>query len=105
MAAGIGMTWASSLPIIVAGLALLTFGFFAIHAVASGWVGRRAGQRRGLVSALYLSSYYLGGSIIGSAAGWPWEQFHWAGVVVALLLPVILVIVMTILRLRKLSDS
>ncbi|WP_422898826.1 MFS transporter [Propionivibrio sp.] len=105
MAAGISMTWASSLPIIIAGLAILTFGFFAVHAVASGWVGHRAGQRRGLVSALYLSSYYLGGSVIGSAAGWPWEQFHWAGVVVALLLPVLLVIAMTTLRLRRLSDS
>jgi YNFM family putative membrane transporter len=86
MALGIAITLASSLPLIILGLAVFTFGYFAVHAVASGWVGRRAGSRRGLVSALYLSSYYLGGSVIGSIAGWPWTRAGWTGVVVALLL-------------------
>ena len=85
MVAGIGLTLAGNLPVILFGLAVFTFGFFAVHAVASGWVGRRAGPRRGLVSALYLSSYYLGGSIIGSAAGWPWSHAGWPGVVAVLL--------------------
>lgn len=104
MAAGIAMTLLAALPLIIAGLALFTFGYFAVHALASAWVGRRAGQRRGLVSALYLSSYYLGSSVIGYAAGWPWEHFAWPGVVGALLLPVGLVILI-ILHLRKLADA
>ncbi len=85
MALGLVITLASPLPAIVLGLAVFTIGFFAVHTVASGWVGRRAGARKGLVSALYLSSYYLGGSVIGSAAGWPWSHGGWPGVVAALL--------------------
>lgn len=81
MIAGIALTLASPLWLIGLGLAIFTFGYFATHAVASGWVGRRARERRGLVSALYLSSYYLGGSTLGSAVGWPWAQAGWPGVV------------------------
>ena len=104
MALGMLVTLSSMLPLIILGLAIFTFGYFGVHAVASGWVGHRAGPRRGLVSALYLSSYYLGGSVIGSAAGWPWQHFLWPGVVVALLVPVLLVIAIA-LHLRKLDDS
>lgn len=85
MVLGICITLAGPLPLIILGLAVFTYGYFAVHAVASGWVGHRAGPRRGLVSALYLSSYYLGGSVIGSAIGWPWSHGGWPGVVVALL--------------------
>lgn len=81
MIAGIALTLASPLWLIVLGLAVFTFGYFATHAVASSWVGRRARERRGLVSALYLSSYYLGGSTLGSAVGWPWAHAGWPGVV------------------------
>ena len=104
MVVGILTTLANSLPAIVFGLAVFTFGYFAVHAAASGWVARRAGSRRGLVSALYLSSYYLGGSVIGSAAGWPWLHGGWPGVVVALLLCSAGVIAIVI-RLRKLGDG
>ena len=104
MATGIGITLSDALWVIVLGLAVFTFGFFAAHAVASGWVGRRAGSRRGLVSALYLSSYYLGGSVIGSAVGWPWSHSGWPAVVAALLLCVTAVIAIA-LYLKKLSED
>jgi len=104
MAAGILLTCLFPLPLVIGGLALFTFGYFAVHALASAGVGRRAGARRGLVSALYLSSYYLGGSLIGYAAGWPWERFAWPGVAVALLLPVALAIAIT-LHLQKLGEA
>ncbi|MDD5176895.1 MAG: MFS transporter [Sterolibacterium sp.] len=85
MAVGIVVTMNASLPLIILGVAIFTFGYFAAHAIASGWVGGRAGPRRGLVSALYLSSYYLGGSVIGSATGWPWSYAGWPGVAITLL--------------------
>jgi YNFM family putative membrane transporter len=85
MTAGIAVTLAAPLWLIVGGLALYTFGFFAVHTVASAWVGQRAGARRGLVSALYLSSYYLGGSVIGTATGWAWTDAGWPGVIAAML--------------------
>lgn len=104
MLAGIALTAATPLPFILGGLALFTFGYFALHALASAWVGQRAGPRRGLVSALYLSSYYLGGSVIGSATGWPWQHFQWPGVMTALCLPVILTALL-LLPLRRLSGA
>ena len=69
---------------VIAGLAMFTFGFFVIHARASAAIAERAGIRRGLASALYLSSYYLGGSVVGSSVGWPWGHGGWPSVVVAL---------------------
>jgi len=85
MTAGIALTLASPLWLIVGALAAYTFGFFAVHSVASAWVSHRAGPRRGLVSALYLSSYYLGGSVVGTATGWAWSHAGWPGVCAAML--------------------
>jgi YNFM family putative membrane transporter len=104
MVVGVAVTLADALPIVILGLAVFTFGYFAVHALASAWVGRRAGARRGLVSALYLSSYYLGGSIIGSGTGWPWTLAGWLGVVATLLLCSAGVIAILI-RLRRLGES
>lgn len=85
MVLGLLMTLLIPLWGIVLGLAVLTFGYFATHAIASGWVGQRAGDRRALVSALYLSSYYLGSSVMGSTTGFLWAHGAWAGVVTGLL--------------------
>jgi YNFM family putative membrane transporter len=104
MALGLAITLATPLPVIVLGLAVFTIGFFAVHAVASGWVGRRAGGRKGLVSALYLSCYYFGSSVIGSSAGWPWSLWGWPGVVAALMACMAGVIGIAIV-LRRLADD
>ena len=37
-----------------------------------------------LASALYLSSYYLGASVIGSVAGTAWAAGHWPGLALLL---------------------
>ena len=91
MAIGVLATLDSHLAIIIGGLAMFTFGYFATHAIASAWVGARAGERRGLVSALYLSSYYLGSSFLGSTSGPLWTYFAWPGMVAGLMLCVTLV--------------
>jgi MFS transporter, YNFM family, putative membrane transport protein len=49
-AAGVALTLPASLLWIVAGLVLLTAGFFAAHSVASGWVGGRRVLRAGRVA-------------------------------------------------------
>src|SRR5690606_9871096 len=84
MGAGLGLTLAQPLWLVTTGVGVFTFGFFAAHALASGWVGRRAGERRALASALYLSSYYLGASVIGSVAGTAWAAGHWPGLALLL---------------------
>lgn len=91
MAVGVLATLNSHLGVIILGLAVFTFGYFATHAIASGWVGFRAGERRGLVSALYLSSYYLGSSFLGSSSGPLWSHYGWPGMVAGLMLCVSLV--------------
>jgi MFS transporter, YNFM family, putative membrane transport protein len=78
---GIGLTLSSALPVIIAGIVCFTFGFFSGHAVSSGWVGRLATQAKGQAAALYLLSYYLGSSVIGSFGGQFWTKFGWSGVV------------------------
>lgn len=105
MTLGIAITLASPLVLIIMGLAIFTFGYFSVHTVASSWVGKRAGARRSLVSALYLSSYYLGGSVIGTATGWPWVHHGWDGVVWTLLICIGLVIIITTLSLRRQADD
>jgi YNFM family putative membrane transporter len=84
MLSGLLLTLTKLLVLIVAGVALFTFGFFGGHAVVSSWVGRRARQNRALASALYLFCYYMGASVIGWLSGGLWERAGWPGVVAAL---------------------
>ncbi len=80
MMLGIALTLSFSLAVIIAGIACVTFGFFAGHSVAGGWVGRLAAQAKGQAAALYLLAYYLGSSIVGSYGGHFWTAFGWPGV-------------------------
>jgi YNFM family putative membrane transporter len=64
-AGGLALTNVSSLPLIIAGIAILTAGFFAGHSVASSWIGRCAHKSPAQASALYLLAYYIGSSIAG----------------------------------------
>jgi YNFM family putative membrane transporter len=89
MLIGVALTLFHSYVAIAAGIACFTFGFFAGHSVASGWVGRLAKEAKGQAAALYLLAYYLGSSIIGSYGGHVWAAYAWkgvAGLVAALLL-------------------
>jgi YNFM family putative membrane transporter len=78
--AGIGATDLMPLWLVIAGIALVTIGFFGAHSIASAWVGRRAASNRGQGSALYLFFYYLGSSVLGSAGGSAWTHAGWPGV-------------------------
>ncbi|TCC12269.1 MFS transporter [Kribbella soli] len=81
--AGVAITLAAPLPLIVLGLAVMTAGFFAVHGVASGWVPARAhasGVGTGQASSMYLFSFYLGSSVFGGLAGTAWSRAEWAGV-------------------------
>ncbi|MES2322602.1 MAG: MFS transporter [Pseudomonadota bacterium] len=86
MLAGLLLTLSHALAVIVAGMALFTFGFFASHSVASSWVGRRAQAPQALASAMYLFFYYAGSSVLGSLCGTVWSSAGWTGVVALLAL-------------------
>ncbi|MFZ5956906.1 MFS transporter [Pseudomonas knackmussii] len=94
MLSGLLLTFASPLPLIVAGMLLFTFGFFAAHSVASSWIGRRALKAKGQASSIYLFCYYLGSSVAGTTGGVFWHHFGWTGVglfIAALLVAAVLV--------------
>ena len=81
MVAGVLMTLSGALPLTIAGISLVTIGFFIAHAVASAWVGRLAGDAKSHASSLYLLFYYIGSSVTGVAAGWAWQAGGWGAVV------------------------
>ncbi|MTE20718.1 MFS transporter [Streptomyces sp. TRM43335] len=75
--AGLLTSLGESLAAVLVGLVLITAGFFAGHAVASGSVSRTAKTGRAQASALYQMAYYLGsslgaslGAVVYHAAGW-----------------------------------
>ncbi|WP_019545450.1 MFS transporter [Streptomyces sulphureus] len=77
-AAGLLLSTVDSLFGVVAGLVLVTAGFFAGHAVAQGAVSQTATEGKAQASALYTMAYYLGSSLGGAfgafafaAGGWP----------------------------------
>jgi YNFM family putative membrane transporter len=81
MVFGLALTMLHPLAAIAAGIACVTFGFFAGHSVASGWVGRLAKDAKGQAAALYLLAYYSGSSLVGSYGGRVWAGHGWNGVV------------------------
>ena len=69
------------LPTLIAATAVFTTGFFAVHAVASGWVGALAHRDRGEASGTYLTCYYLGSSVLGYASGIVFDRLGWGGLI------------------------
>ncbi|WP_245615897.1 MFS transporter [Andreprevotia chitinilytica] len=98
MLCGLVLTLFHTLPVVIVGAILFTFSFFGGHAIASGWVGQRSGQAKALAAAFYMSSYYVGSSLIGSTSGLFWASGHWAGVVGVL--AVTLVVGLAVIRFR-----
>ncbi|MFZ0205082.1 MAG: MFS transporter [Roseiarcus sp.] len=78
--AGVAVTLPDNLGAVIGGVALITWGFFGVHSVASSWVGLRAPTGRAQATALYLFFYYLGSSVAGSAGGWFFARWAWPGV-------------------------
>jgi len=98
--AGIALTLSGNVAAIVAGIVLVTFGFFAAHSVASSWVGRLAHHARAQASSLYLFCYYLGSSLVGTLGGVVWVRWGWNGVA-ALLGAQIAAALLIVRRLRE----
>lgn len=89
MLAGLGVMLAAPLWLLLAGLVLLTAGFFGAHAIASGWTGAAAVSGRAQAASLYNLAYYAGSSLLGWATGLVFEAAGWAaltGVLAGLLL-------------------
>jgi YNFM family putative membrane transporter len=100
--AGALLTLSGSLWVIILGVALVTFGFFGAHSVASSWVGQLARHSRAQASSLYLFTYYMGSSLIGAGGGWFWSQGGWLAIV-GLITAILLAALAVALRLYALD--
>ena len=79
MIAGVLLTISSVLLVVLIGLLVATAGFFAGHAVASGWTGAEAVVGRAQASSLYNLFYYAGSSLFGWLGGVFLVSWGWAG--------------------------
>ncbi|MEU3264056.1 MFS transporter [Streptomyces bacillaris] len=95
-AAGLLLSLSDALLAVLAGLVLITAGFFAGHAVASSSVSRTATAGRAQASALYQSAYYLGSSAGGTLGAVAFHTGGWAATVALGLLAVLGVVSITL---------
>ncbi|MFV8265076.1 MFS transporter [Mycolicibacterium peregrinum] len=87
MIAGVAITLAGNVFVVLIGLVIATAGFFGAHAIASGWVGAAAGDGKAQASSLYNLFYYAGSSVIGWVGGLAFDAAGWravAGTVIGL---------------------
>lgn len=84
MVSGLTLTLIRSLPAVVAGLALFSSGVFIAQAAATVQTGAIAGRARSSAAGLYVTFYYLGGSLGAAITGWFWEWKGWPGCVALL---------------------
>jgi YNFM family putative membrane transporter len=95
-AAGLLLSLAGPLALVLLGLVLITAGFFAGHAVASSAVSRTATHGRAQASALYQSGYYIGSSVGSTLGALAFRTGGWGGTVALGLLAVTGVVVITL---------
>ncbi|MFF5401621.1 MFS transporter [Streptomyces misionensis] len=99
-AAGLLLSLAGSLPLVLLGLVLITAGFFAGHAVASSAVSKTATHGRAQASALYQSAYYIGSSVGSTVGAVAFHSDGWSGTVGVGLLAILGVVAITVLGSR-----
>jgi len=100
MVAGVLLTLSTVLLVVLAGLLVATAGFFAGHAVASGWTGTEAITGRAQASSLYNLFYYAGSSLFGWLGGVFFVTWGWAGTAVMIACLGILASLLTLLLLK-----
>ncbi|MEU6401601.1 MFS transporter [Streptomyces sp. NPDC046985] len=99
-AAGLLLSLAASMPLVVGGLVLITAGFFAGHTVASSAVGKTAAHGRAQASGLYQSAYYIGSSAGSTVGALAFRAQGWSGTVGVGLVAVLGVAAITLLGSR-----
>ncbi|MCI9886883.1 MFS transporter [Micrococcales bacterium 31B] len=84
LAAGVLLTLANSIALILLGLCLMVGGYFAAHAVISSWAPAAARGASAQASATYTLCTYVGSSVIGWAAGLVYGGWGWTAAALAL---------------------
>ena len=84
-AAGLLLTLAPSLGAILAGLALAAAGVFTQQVMSVGYVALAARRSRSTAVGLYVTCYYLGGSLGAIVPAGVWDRAGWPGCVALVL--------------------
>ena len=77
--AGVLLTLSGPLLLVIAGLAFCCSGVFVSQAAASSYVGLAARRARSAATGLYVTFYYLGGSVGAVVPGLIWDKAGWTG--------------------------
>lgn len=80
-AGGVGLTLLTSLTAAIAGLAIAAAFGFICQACSTSYVALTAPRGRSSAVGLYVTFYYLGGSVGGLVAGFAWTIAGWSGCV------------------------
>lgn len=91
---GLAALLSVSLPLVLAGLALVAIGTFLAQAIATGLIGRRAVTEKAGASGIYLACYYTGGLAGSFVLGQIYDQVGWPaciGVLIAALLGAVVI--------------
>jgi MFS transporter, YNFM family, putative membrane transport protein len=83
--AGLLLTLSRPLAVIVAGLAIFSSGIFIFQAVGTVQTGVVAGRARSSAAGLYVTFYYIGGSLGAIVTGWTWQSGGWSACVYLLI--------------------
>jgi YNFM family putative membrane transporter len=68
---------ATSLPVVLAGMAVVAAGTFLAQAITTGHVGRTVKRDKAAASGIYLASYYTGGLVGSFVFGQVFDRFGW----------------------------
>lgn len=79
--AGLLITIVPSLPSVIVGLTLFSAGLFCAQTAATTFVGEAVPHARGAAVGLYVTCYYIGGTVGGVLPAPLWTHFGWSGVV------------------------
>ncbi len=85
-AAGLLLTLAHPIALIIVGMALVAVGIFTQQVLSIGYVALAARQARSSAVGLYVTCYYVGGAAGGIAPAWVWTHLGWPGCVALVLL-------------------
>ncbi len=95
--AGSLLTLVPRIGAVIAGMALVAAGMFVVQSLSLGFIGVIARRAKSTAVGLFVTVYYLGGSLGGVVAAPFWRWFGWPGVI-ALLFGVMALMLATALR-------
>ena len=94
-ACGMLLTLIPNLGLVVAGLAVCCSGMFVAQAAATSYIGLAANQGKALAVGLYVTCYYVGGSVGAELPGILWRFGGWPACVALVILVQLATILVT----------